>query len=103
MISTVYIHVKKEDGVLKVKGVKHHFRDDGGYLFRDADQDLSKHPLVSAELKGKEVTNYRNIKITGTSLATYYDSKTEKFIFNGTELTKDEQNSLTFTEEGKNS
>lgn len=102
MITAVYIHVKRESGVLKVKGLKHHFRDDTAFLFRDEDQDIAKHPFVSTELKGKEVSNYRNVKVSGTSLSSYYDSKNEKFIFNGVELTKDEQDSLTFNEEGRN-
>lgn len=100
MISAVYIHVKKENGVLKVKGLKHHFKDNSGFLFREEDQDLAKHPAIAIELKGKDVANYRNVKITGTGLSSYYDAKNEKFVFKNVELKKDEENSLVFTEEG---
>lgn len=99
MIDTAYVNVKKVDGVLKVIGVKVHFKDNGGFLFRQEDQDLAKHPLIAAELKSKQVNLYRNVKITGTALQTYFDHKTEKFIFNGVELNKDQEDSLHFTKE----
>lgn len=100
MIDTVYINVRKEDNILKVKGLKVHFKDNGGYIFREEDQDLSKHPLVAAELRSKSIKDYRNVKITGASLTTYFDPKTEKFVFKGVELQKDQKDSLLFTKEG---
>ena len=100
MIDSVYIHVKKEDNVLKVKGLKVHFKDNGGYVFRVEDQDLSKHPLVAADLRSKTIKDYRHVKITGTGLSTYFEPKTVKFVFNGFELKKDTEDFLIFTEEG---
>ena len=100
MIDTVYVNVKKVDGVLKVLGVKTDIKENKGFLFRESDQDLSKHSLVSTDLKNKTVTHYRNVKITGTGLNTYYDVKTEKFVFNGVELEKDKEDSLLFSKEG---
>lgn len=82
-----------------MKGAKLHFRDNSGFLFREEDQDLAKHPLIWAEIKGKDVSNYRNVKITGTALSTYFDVKNEKFVFNKVELKKDEEDSLIFTDE----
>ena len=103
MIDTVYLHVKKVDGVLKVKGLKVHFKDNGGYVFPEEDQDLVKHPLVVADLRSKTVKDYRNVKITGVGLSTYFEPKTEKFMFKGVELQKDREDSLIFTPEGTGS
>ena len=100
MISEVYVHVKKENGVLKVKRLKKHFSEQTNFLFREEDQEISKHPMIANCLKGKDVADYRNVKVSGTSLSTYYDYKTEKFVFNGVELNKDEHESFTFSKEG---
>lgn len=69
-------------------------------MFRDEDQDLAKHPLVIADLRSKSIKDYRNVKITGAGLTTYFDTKTEKFLFNGVELQKDKEDLLVFTPEG---
>ena len=100
MIDTVYINVKKVDGVLKVIGLKNHFKDDAEYLFREEDRDLTKHPLVIADLKFKQVKDYRNVKVTGSGLATYFDLKTEKYVFNDYELRKGQEDSIQFSKEG---
>lgn len=101
MIDSVYIHVRNENNILKVKGLKFHFKDNSGYLFRPEDQDLSKHPRFIQALRSKTVEDYRNVKITSKDLPSYFDAKTEKFIFNGVELKKDLEDSLIFTKEGK--
>ena len=96
-----YIHVKKEQGILRVKGIRQNKKDEEGFLFCNADQDLSKHPHVASLVKGQNIQNYRNVQISGLALASYYNSTTDKFVFNGVNLIEDDEKSLVLSEEGE--
>lgn len=56
--TSAFIHVKKEQNILRVKGIRRNKRDEQGFLFREEDQDLSKHPYIATILKGQNITNY---------------------------------------------
>lgn len=101
MASVVYVHVKKVDGKLSVAGVRKCIQDDHLWLFDEEDRNVDKHPIISAELKKQSVTNYQNIKIAGTHLPLYYDSKTDTFTFNGKTLMEDKEKSFTIGDDGK--
>ena len=99
-LSYVYIHVIKENNVTFVQGLRRETKDKETFLFKENDQHLDKHPAVESQLRGQNVTNYRNVKITGQALATYYDAATDKFVFNGEVLKEDTERSICFDDEG---
>ena len=80
MASAVYVYMKKEDGQLRVIGVRKNTKNDHLWLFDEQDRDISKHLFVAGELKNQSVTNYRNLKVCGGNLFMYFDkSKTALF------------------------
>lgn len=98
-LTSIYVYVEKEDNVNKVKGVKRSI-DEKGYLFKEEDQCLEKHPFIANAIKDTPIVNYRNIKLTGNIIYTYYSSVLDGFVFNGYQLELDKNESIKFTEDG---
>ena len=101
MALAVYVHVKKENGQLRVIGVQKNTKEDHLWLFDEHDRDISKHSFVAGELKNQSVTNYRNVKVCGASLSMYFDEIKNSFVFNGKTLTEDKEKSFNVGDDGK--
>lgn len=100
-ITFIYVYVEKENGVNVVKGVKRSI-EEKGYLFKEEDQCLEKHPIIANAIKDTPIVNYRNFKLTGNVIYTYYDATQNVFVFNGSRLEIDKEESIKFTEDDYN-
>ena len=93
LITHIYVYVVKEDGVLRVKGVRRE-KQGKAYLFDENDQDLAKHLALANEIKNATIKNFKNVKLQGQALLNYFDTKLSKFIFNGKTLDEDKEQSM---------
>lgn len=100
MISEAYVYVRKDATTYHVMGVRKMITD-RLHLFPLHYQEQKHHAEVILEAKKVGMVNYRNIKITGSVLAKYYNQFTDAFTFQGHVLSLDQESLINISSGGK--
>lgn len=99
MATEAYIYVSKEGDLIVVNGVRKSIKDKF-HSFPKPFQTPLSHPEVMEEVNKVAMVKYRNIKVSGSLLAKYYDESNDVFVFQGHVLSIDKENSINTTSGG---
>ena len=96
-ITSAYVHVRKVENSFGVFGISTtRGKDTNWFLFNEEDQAPEKHEHVAEKWNSQRKTSahFRNVLVQGAQLALYLNEDQTAFSFGGTELQRDEENSI---------